>query len=248
MTAPLQTLESPEPLAGQSLGAAPCSPFFEDEWVTIYHGDCREILPMLKADAVVTDPPFGVGKDYGTFTDTQENVAELVKEVFPLIRAAAPVALIAPGTRAAWLWPMPDWVLGHYNPAGESSGVWGFINWLPVLAYGKDPYLAAGMGRRPDSFTMRPRTYSPPNHPCPKHPDVWGWFVERATPKPGQIVIDPFMGSGTTLLAAKNRNRRAIGIELEERHCETAAKRMSQGVLNFDEANAGTERQTPPNA
>ena len=210
------------------------TPYYQDDYVTILHGDCREILPALRGDAVVTDPPFGVGKDYGTFDDTENNVAALVAEVFPLIRAAAPVALIASGIRAAWLWPMPDWVLHHYNPAGETSGVWGYINCLPVLAYGKDPYLCAGMGRRPDSFMMRPKKYNPPDHPCPKHPNVWAWFVMRATPKTGLTVIDPFMGSGTTLVAAKYAQRHAIGIEIEERYCEIAARRMRQEVLPLE--------------
>ena len=209
-------------------------PYYQDDSCTIYHGDCREILPTLpKVDLVLTDPPFGVGKEYGQFDDTQASVGSLVKEVFPLIKEAAPVALIATGTRSAWLWPMPDWVLGHYNPAGESSGAWGFINWMPVIAYGKDPYLSNRLGRRPDSFMMRPRTYTPPEHPCPKHPHVWGWFVNRATTKCGQVVIDPFMGSGTTLRAAKDLGRKAIGIEIEERYCEIAAKRLAQEVFSF---------------
>ena len=210
-------------------------PYFERDGIVIYHGDCRDVLPGLKADAVVTDPPFGVGVDYASFDDSPENVKALIGDVLPMMRETAPVVLIASGIANMWLYPQPDWILSHFNPAGEHSSAWGFACLVPVLAYGKCPYLARGLGRRPDGFQLRPPTYLPPEgHPCPKHPLVWRWFVNRATTSAGQVVVDPFMGSGTTLRAALDLGRRAIGIEIEERYCEIAAKRLDQMVLPLE--------------
>jgi site-specific DNA-methyltransferase (adenine-specific) len=69
-------------------------------------------------------------------------------------------------------------------------------------------------------------------HPCPKPLRVMSWIVERTT-RPSDVILDPFMGSGTTLRAAKDSGRSAIGIEIEERYCEMAVERLGQGVLNF---------------
>jgi site-specific DNA-methyltransferase (adenine-specific) len=100
------------------------------------------------------------------------------------------------------------------------------------LYYGKDPYLATGKGRRPNGFTWNNATEEN-GHPCPKPLPVIKWIVSRVSLE-GETIIDPFMGSGTTLRAAKDLGRKAIGIEIEERYCEIAAKRMSQEVMNFD--------------
>lgn len=70
------------------------------------------------------------------------------------------------------------------------------------------------------------------DHPCPKPLNLYLWLVGQCS-EPGQLIIDPFAGSGTTLLAAKQLNRRAIGIEIEEKYCEIAAKRLSQEVFQW---------------
>ena len=181
----------------------------------------------------MTDPPFGIGIEYSAFIDTEENVKKLIEETLPLMLKAAPIVAIATGIRQLWWYPQPTWILGHFNPAGERCSSWGFTNWMPVLVYGKCPYLAKGLGSRPDSFSTRPKTYKPNGHPCPKHPSVWRWFVNRIIADDSGTVIDPFMGSGTTLEAAKMCGLKAIGIEIEERYCEIAANRLRQGVLPF---------------
>jgi len=212
-----------------------CYPaFYEDAYATIYHGDCREILPTLGTfDVVMTDPPFGANIEYGSFEDTPDNVKRLIADVWPTLRAAAPVTLVACGVKNIGMYPEPDWVLTHVNLGGERSGPWGFACWMPVLVYGKDPYLCNGKGRRPDTFVFRPPTYNAPKcHPCPKHPATWAKFMARATIGESRIV-DPFMGSGTTLVSAKYGGHRAVGIEIEERFCEEAANRLRQGVLPF---------------
>lgn len=74
-------------------------------------------------------------------------------------------------------------------------------------------------------------------HPCPKPEEFMRWLVGRVS-LPGQTVLDPFMGSGSTLRAAKDLGRRAIGIEIEERYCEIAVKRLAQGVLPLEPSHA----------
>jgi len=89
------------------------------------------------------------------------------------------------------------------------------------------------MGRRPD--TIIDTELSEDNgHPCPKPIDVWRKIMLRGSTNDSDLILDPFMGSGTTLRAAKDLGRKAIGIEIEEKYCEIAAKRMSQTVMDLE--------------
>lgn len=214
-------------------------PYYEDDFATIYHGDCREVLRDLMggglvADLVLMDPPYGNGTDYAEFDDSAENVAALVDEVMPLVLELGEVVFVTPGVANIHLYPAPKWTLCWVTPAGAGSGPWGFSCWQPVLAYGPDPYLRDQKGRRPDTL-IKTETSAvvPGDHPCPKPIDVWRWMVTRGSTRPSDVVLDPFMGSGTTLRAAKDCGRRSIGIELSERYCEIAAKRLAQEVLDF---------------
>lgn len=209
-------------------------PYYSDAAVTIYHGDCREILPSLPhADLVFADPPWGKGFAYESFEDTQENARELMRSTFPMLRSAGDVLAITPGVSNAWALPEPpSWSLCWAYPKGNGRGPWGFTCWEPVMLWGADPYLRTGKGSRPDTLV---RMHFEPNqtgHPCPKPLEVMRWILARCA-LPGSSVIDPFMGSGTTLRAAADLGMRAIGVELEERYCETAARRMDQQVLGL---------------
>ncbi len=101
------------------------------------------------------------------------------------------------------------------------------------MAYGPDPYLSLGLGARADLF-IHTESSEKNGHPCPKPFILWEKLLLRGSPLKGQTIIDPFMGSGTTLRAAKDLGRKAIGIEIEEKYCEIAAKRMEQEVLPLD--------------
>lgn len=207
------------------------TPYYAHGDILIWNSDCRDILPHLpKVDLVLTDPPYGVGIGYESFDDTEQSVRDLVADVYPLIRNVGSRCMVTPGVTGQWFWPRPDWVLCWYIPAGAQRRSWGFGTWQPVLAYGKCPYLERGLGGRADS--VRQTESSEKNgHPCPKPLGVWEKFMVRGSIE-GDI-LDPFMGSGTTLVAAKKLNRRAIGIEIEERYCEIAVKRLAQGVLGI---------------
>ena len=205
-------------------------PYYQDDAVVIYHADCRAILPELgPVDAVVTDPPYGIGCDYASYDDSAANLDALLVDAIPLFMHAASVIALTPGVANVHRYPAPKWILAWFWSGGGGSGPWGFSQWQPVLVYGPDPYLKNGLGRRPDAINVQ-ATPDSVDHPCPKPNAVMRWLVDRVS-MPGNFVLDPLMGSGTTLRAAKDLGRKAIGIEIEERYCEIAAKRMAQEVL-----------------
>lgn len=209
-------------------------PYYEDSAVQIFHGDCRDILPSLpKVDLVLTDFPYGNGTEYGVYEDTRENLKELIATSMPLILVQAQRALIACGIGNLFLYPEPDWILSwHWEHTHSGSSRWGFNNSQPLLAYGKDPYLSNGLGRRQDCVPYSQKSFETiAEHPCPKPLEIWKWLLIRGSPFDTDTILDPFMGSGTTLRAAKDLGRKAIGIEISEKYCEIAARRMSQSVM-----------------
>ena len=209
-------------------------PYYEEPGFTIYHGDCREILPTLpKVDLVLTDPPYGLAgsstdkNEYISFSDDPSHVVEIV--TFVLARYRDKRFVMTPGQKLMFKYPEPDAIGCFYYPAGTGSCSWGFVGWQPIFYYGKDPYLQDGKGRSMNSYQSTEQAEKN-GHPCPKPVKQWQKLIQRCS-RDGETIMDPFMGAGTTLRAAKDLGRKAIGIEIEERYCEIAVKRLAQEVL-----------------
>jgi DNA modification methylase len=221
--------------------------YYDHAGITIYCGDCRDWLSSvpscLRLNAMVTDPPYGVElqarvtkhtmrQSSVNYQDDQMHIREEIVSRLKLFLDRVDCALVTPGTRNIWAYPEPAELGCVFFPTGAGMSKWGFGTFNPILFYGKDPYLAAGLGSRPNGVSATHWSSDDVDHPCPK-PLAWmKWMVARAT-LPEHSLIDPFCGSGTTLQAAKDLGRKAIGIEIEERYCEIAAKRLSQEVLEF---------------
>ena len=197
-------------------------PYYQDEWVTIYHGDCREILPTLeKVDLVLTDPPYGVG-----IADWDSAIIP-PNEWLPLCRELAPTELITPGNGNQWDYPRPDWEAAWFRP-GSIQRVrhgTGFSHWEPILVYGKNEFAF-------DAKQFPANQEIVNGHPSPKPIKLFKWLI--ASHKNAMAVLDPFVGSGTALRAAKDLNRKCIGIEIEEKYCEIAKNRCSQSVMRLE--------------
>lgn len=189
-------------------------------------------MPDKCVDLVLTDFPYGNNTDYGRhYYDTQRNLITLVQKAMPQILRIGKVVFIACGIGNIHYYPPPDWVLSwhwHHTNAGRSR--WGFNTWQPILAYGKDPYLANGLGCRQDS-TGEKQIDMKVNHPCPKPLIVWEWFLMRGSVYDGDLILDPFLGSGTTVEVCKLTHRKFIGIEINPEYCKIAEERLAQGVL-----------------
>ncbi len=222
------------------------TPYYDHAGITIYHGDCRDVLPSLTFDAVVTDPPYGVsfeGKQtkhtkrsdegYASHDDTSEYVLSVVVPVVSMLVSSGLRVVLTPGSRNVFKYPEPAAMGSIFYPSGAGLGRWGFTCSQPILYYGRCPYLSSGKGHRPDSFSTTDAA-DDCGHPCPKPLSTMVFLVTKAS-LAGETICDPFMGSGTTLRASKDLGRRAIGIEIEERYCEIAAKRLSQEVLPLGE-------------
>jgi len=217
---------------------------------TLYLGDCLEILPHLgEVDAVVTDPPYGVGYEgsvtkhtgasrngfaYASFEDTPKSVAEICVPAVRMAVSLAKSGVVTPGNACAFLYDQPASMGAIFYPAGANTGPWGFVCSQPIFYYGKCPFLARGLGRRPNGFSSTDATDRSVNHPCPKPVSIMNWLVNRAS-MTCEKVLDPFMGSGTTGVACANLGRKFIGIEIDETYfdiaCERIAAAYAQGRL-----------------
>lgn len=198
-------------------------PYYEDSGITIYNADCREVLPLLSDGVFITDPPYGVNFEYDTFVDDDASWTSTLSVLCSLV-GAMPSAVCMSFARL-WELPPAKWAAAWFKPGSvRRSKIGGWATWEPILLYGKGWKIANDMKRLPDC-----QNHSEGNsHPCPKPVELFKWLINGA---PDGTVVDPFMGSGTTLLAAKLEGRKAIGVELSERYCEIAARRLSQGVL-----------------
>ena len=198
---------------------------------TLYHGDCLEVLPTLEAgsvDAVVTDPPYGIGFKYSSHDDSREFYEDWCVRWF----AALPEApkLISCGHANVGMWHCLcryDWMMAWHKPAAMGRCWVGFNNWEPVLVWGRLPRQCA------DVFTAQilPDP-SLDGHPCPK-PIAWGVECVARASDEGKTILDPFLGSGTTGVACVKTNRRFIGVEIDERYCEIAAKRIEREAAHL---------------
>lgn len=217
-------------------------PYFTDGKRTIYHGDCREILPTLpKCDVFITDPPYAVNFDgketkhsindggYLSHNDESSPGPEVVKMCLSICNIGA----VFTGIRILHDYPKPSDIGCVYCPSGAGRGPWGFCCMHPILYYGKYP--EKNKGDTPSSLVSFATTKIH-SHPCSKPLEWMQWLLLKVRAKETQTILDPFMGSGTTLRAAKDLNLSCIGIELCERYCEIAAKRLEQEVFEFEGA------------
>jgi len=228
------------------------SPYYQDDAVTIYHGDALDLLPTLptgSVDAVITDPPYIIGAvSAGNMNSKAGGWQDMMNSAMWF---------------AAWY--------AEVGRALRSSGAfWTFCNWrsLPVVmraamdarlpitscAVWDKQWIGPGgpQGLRPSyemialmcqqEFTIPNRgvadviphkvgSYKASGHPAEKPLGLIARLIEISSLPDDALIVDPFLGSGTTLRAAKDAGRRAIGFEAEERYCEIAARRMGQEVL-----------------
>lgn len=224
-------------------------PYYERDGITIYHGDCREVLPTLgPVDHVITDPPYGIGYSTGRRQYGVRSSTRLVNDllVAPLLNDTfAAMAPLLNDTAAVYVFAAPlklDEVLRVLRSFWDVANVlcWDKGNGTAgdlATTYGQrwEAIVYARRGR--PAFKRRDRdvlAFSRGNsrrylHPTQKPISLLRYLIERHPD--ASVVLDPFMGSGTTLCAAKDIGRKAIGIEIEERYCEIAAKRMEQEML-----------------
>jgi hypothetical protein len=219
--------------------------YYEDDLVQLWHGDCREVTAWLEADVLVTDPPYGIGwtrrEGIATAASPDAGHAGIQGDEDTSVRDNALEAW--GGSRPALVFgdlrkPPQGWhrVLVFGKPA--TTGVIGSFlpwrrDWEPIYVLG------SGWPRTPAtrSAVISTRRASAggwsgyttdTGHPHTKPLDVMESLIDACPPG---VIADPFAGSGSTLVAAKQLGRRAIGVEIEERYCEIAAKRLAQDTL-----------------
>ena len=213
--------------------------------VTLYLGDCREILSTLgNVDAVVTDPPYGIegssgfknlsagkGNYSGAFEDTPEYIRNIVVPSIRIGLALAKRGAITPGHKCGSLYPAPAIIGGFYQPAATGLCVWGSCNFQPIFFYGRDPRI--GRTIEPIARVLNETASEATGHPCAKPYKPWRWLVRRAS-LPWEMILDPFMGSGTTGVAAVKLGRKFIGIEIEPKYFDIACRRISEALKQPD--------------
>ena len=225
-------------------------PYYQDDAVTIYHGDCREILPALpKVDLVLTDPPYGIayspggggsGWTKGRKTFSGDDLVNGDNEPFdpsPLLKFSRAI-LWGANHYASRLPNSPTWLIWDKregrvtNDFADCEMAWCSPNGPARLFH----HLWCG------AFRASERNI-PPLVPTQKPLVLMIWCLEMYPD--AQTVLDPFMGSGTTLRAAKDLGRKAIGIEIEEKYCEIAVKRLQQEILPLEPVRPTHDSELP---
>ncbi len=223
------------------------APYYDDGQVQLFLGDCREHLAWLEADVLVTDPPFGRDWRQGELKGHKRNAASggIANDRDTTVRDAA---LALWGQRPAVVFgdlmlppPSGTKLVGAYRKpvdAGLRGAIGGVRRDLEAL-YWLGKGWGSGIGGRSSLFATGAVLVGSPSgisaraggHPHAKALDMLAELIHASPPG---TIADPFAGSGSTLVAARNLGRRAIGVELEERYCEVIARRLAQDVLPLE--------------
>lgn len=221
-------------------------PYYQDDAVEIWLGSAVEILDGLPAcftvDAFICDPPFGVKFSRATWSDDPEAYPMLIKWIVEKSTRTCPDGWVFLFQGMPNVGRFAEWFPEGFRLLAACKN---FVQMRPTeIQYAWDPVVFWKNGQvekkhRSDAgFVTRDfhvgdvagALSNRAGHPCPRPVDTMRHIVGLGS-RPGQMILDPFMGSGTTLRAAKDLGRRAIGIEIEEKYCEIAARRMAQEVL-----------------
>ena len=201
------------------------TPYYDRDGITIYHGDCRDVLPsLLGFDLVLTDPPYGIGATGMTLgigkRRFHRGAWDSERPDIRFLLSLAPKQCIWGGNYFADALPVTnDWLCWHKKNDGRSFSEF-------ELAW--------------TNFGCNTRIWSKhwggeeKQHPTQKPVALMRWCIEQS--KSTGTIVDPFMGSGSAIRAAKDCGRQAVGIEIEERYCEIAVKRLQQSVLPLEVA------------
>lgn len=204
----------------------------------LWLGDCMEVLPLLpKVDAVITDPPYGIGFDYQGYEDTQENLEKLIASLIPFGREKAKRMAITCGNTNIGIYPKADWYGCWTFDTTSSRGRLGWSQWQPILFYGEDitkGTKSVGDILKSDRIhcSIRPDQVAESKgygHTCSKPLEFMKALLGRFSIS-DEMILDPFMGSGTTGVAAIQLGRSFIGIERERKYFDIACKRIEQAV------------------
>jgi hypothetical protein len=215
--------------------------YYHDDAVAIAHGDCRDILPHLpKVDLVLTDPPYGIGADKGKHRESPDRSGfyryafrreyadswdtKPSKDDLRYLLACAPLVILWGGNYFCPYLPEGCWL------------VWNKCNTMPSfsdceLAWSTIPRVNCKMFTYSGNGLMAEETDR--YHPTQKPVALMKWCILQAGEP--QTILDPFMGSGTTLVAAQALGRKSIGIEIEEKYCRIAVERLRQKPLPLTE-------------
>lgn len=219
-------------------------PYYDEGGITIYHGDCRDILPSLNTvDLVLTDPPYGIsyspapggagwykngkvwtGSDLVLGDDTPFDPTPLLR--FPRL------ILWGANHYADKLPASPTWLIWHKRWFNDPMTSVDFADCEIAWSNVGGP---ARVYRYEWNGLLRAGQRGEHNHPTEKPLALMRWCLQRWSAV-GDLILDSYMGSGTTLRAAKDLGRKAIGIEIEERYCEIAVKRLQQQAMILDAA------------
>lgn len=220
---------------------SPFTPYYQDDTCTLYHGDCRKILPWVgQCDLLQTDPPYGIGYDKaakksGGSKSKGGAAHKTSHKITGWDDSTPPRWLIdqcVDACKYAIVWggnyfevePSRCWLFWDKKNDGKTFAD-GEMAWTNIKgSVRRIEYLWDGM------IQQNMKDKEPHFHPTQKPVAVMRWAINQA-PDDVVTVLDPFSGSGSTLVAAKLEGKRAIGIEREERYCEITANRLAQGVL-----------------
>ncbi len=205
----------------------------------IINADFSEMANMSgeRIDLVLTDPPYNaknIGPNQRKYSLGQMQLPareykKFCKDWFKLAFTLSDTLVFTPGIANTHNYPQPDWIICWHKPAAVSFNRMGGYNaWEPIFVYGK---AKARIGQ--DYIKVNTLNFSKgpeKGHPCPKPLSLWEWLIERFS-KEGDIILDPFIGSGTTAVVAQKRNRNFIGIDINPDYCEITEQRLKQKAL-----------------